>query len=329
MELLVALLPLIILCTAVLAVIFGIIALRHLSVRIISRRLRLARRAHGEFLRELTPIRNGAIQLRDSARSKKDLNSWDFAYQRNRWLAENQDLIRQSSEAHRKNSEVHDRILKVLQPELEATRMLSFPLRRLERKKVERVLRKLDWPRSIVLHMTANYTSPAGRVNISESDVYVHALEDGEGLTASSVKTLPAIFDEPQRLQFPGVYVYTYPSFMEGRQVFPLKIGKSESSVYARVRQQISQGGAAIPEDPIIICAMRFDQGAGAAEATLHASFRAARTSGGGTEWFSISLRDLRNELVARGYAATWNKELSTPRFEETWSRKASGEPRH
>lgn len=64
---------------------------------------------------------------------------------------------------------------------------------------------------------------------------------------------------------------------------------------------------------------MRFDQGAGTAEVTLHASFRDSRTSGGGTEWFSIGLRDLRNELVARGYQATWNSELNTPRFTDTW----------
>lgn len=323
MELLVALLPLIILSTAVLAEIFGVIAIRHISVRIFSKRLRLARKAHGEFLRELKPIRNGAIQLRESARSKKDLNSWDFAYQRNRWIAENQELIRKSSQAHLENNALYDRILKEIEPQLEAAKALSFPLRRLERKKVERVLKRLDWPRSIVLHMTANYTSPAGRVNISENDVYVHRLDGDKGLATASAKSLPVLFDDPSRLQFPGVYVYSYPSFMEGRQVFPLKIGKSESSVYARVRQQISQGGAAIPEDPIIICAMRFDQGAGTAEAALHASFRDAKTSGGGTEWFSIGLRELRNELAARGYSATWNRALNTPRFADTWKKNA------
>lgn len=220
MELLVALLPLIILSAAVLAVIFGAVAIRHIFVRIFSKRLRLARRAHEEFLRELAPIGDGVVQLRDSARSKKDLNSWDFAYQRNRWIAENQKFIRESSEAHRKNSALYDRILQEIQPQIEAARTLSFPLRRLEQKKVERVLQRLDWPRSIVLQMIANYTSPAGRVNISESDVYVHNLGESAGAPTSSTKALPMLFDDPQKLQFPGVYVYSYPSFMEGRQVF-------------------------------------------------------------------------------------------------------------
>jgi len=327
MELLVALLPLIILCAAVLAVVFGVIAIRSLSVRMLSRRLKLVRRAHGEFLRGVATIPNGPIRVHASARSKKDLKSWDFAYQRNRWIAENQQLIRQSSEAHLKNSELHGQILSRLQPELEVTKELSFFLRRLERKKVERTLRQLDWPHSLVLHMTANYTSPAGRINISESDVYVHELGASNGLKAASSKTLPVLFDDPKKLQFPGVYVYSYPSFMEGRSVFPMKIGKSESSVHARVRQQISQGGAAIPEDPIIICAMRFDQGAGTAESLLHVSFKNARTKGGGTEWFSIGLKDLRDELAARGYSATWNSALNSPRFAATWSHKATGEP--
>jgi len=321
MELLVALLPLIILCAAVLAVIFGVMAIRHLSVRVLSRRLKLARRAHGEFLRGVATIPSGAIRVHASARSKKDLSSWDFAYQRNRWIAENQQLIRQSSEAHLKNSKLHEQIVGRLHPELEAARALSFPFRRLERKKVERILRKIDWPRSLVLHMTANYTSPAGRINISESDVYVHELGFPNGLRAASSKVLPVLFDDPKKLQFPGVYVYSYPSFMEGRSVFPMKIGKSESSVHARVRQQIAQGGAAIPEDPIIICAMRFDQGAGVAESLLHASFKAAKTTGGGTEWFSIGLKDLRDELAARGYSATWNSALNNPRFTATWKR--------
>jgi len=317
----VALLPLIILCAAVLAVVFGIIAVRHLSVRMFSRRLKLARKAHGEFLRGVVAIQGSPIRVHASARSKKDLSSWDFAYQRNRWIAENQELIRRSSGAHRKNLEFHEQITLRLQPELEATREISFPLKRLERKKVESVLRQLEWPHSLVLHMTANYTSPAGRVNISESDVYVHALGESNGLKAASSKALPVLFDDPKTLQFPGVYVYSYPSFMEGRSVFPLKIGKSESSVHARVRQQIAQGGAAIPEDPIIICAMRFDQGAGVAESLLHASFKAARTTGGGTEWFSIGLKDLRDELAARGYSATWNSALNNPRFTTTWKR--------
>lgn len=289
------------------------IILDDLLVHATSKRLKLAKEARRTFLESRAFVMDGPIQVYGTARSKKDLSSWDFNYQKDRWLAENQELVTEYLNAHQFNLELSKRALAEIELQFASTEESIGLLRRTEQKKVAKVLRGIDWPQELVLHLHANYTSPAGRINLNDSQVYRYSLESsGIGIAdLSTAASVPRTFEDPQKLQFPGVYVYSYPSLMEGREVFPVKIGKSESSVYSRVRQQISQGGAAIPEDPFIICAVRIDNGAGTAEAKLHSTFRAHRTQGGGTEWFSISLQQLRNELTARKYSSTWNSKLS------------------
>ena len=316
MEFLIALLPLIILVALAALAVLALRLVGHLLVTLTSKRLRAAKRAAKEFHGNKVAIEGKPIEVYGSARSKKDFDSWDFVYQRNHWIAEHQELIADAAEAHRINSELHGRIVGELSSRIEALQRLSFPLRRLEARKLKRILEKMSWPRELVLSLKANYRSPAGRINLNDIQIYSYDLEAGGLERAVASSKVPLIFDNPKALQFPGVYVYSYPHFMEGKDVFPVKIGKSESSVHARVRQQIAQGGAAIPEDPIIICAIRLDQGAGTAEALLHSSFRARRTKGGGTEWFTISLKELRDELTARKYSSTWNKELGSPRYQ-------------
>jgi hypothetical protein len=315
-TILLALLPLILIALVPVGMVLLVTLLASLAIRFASKQFRMVLRAQNEFSSKMSETVDHRIKVHGSARSKKDLESWDFIYQKNRWIAEHQDLIASAARSQQENAELYEELMGELLPKLKATRKLPFPLRKLEGRKVEKALSKISWPQVLVLHFFANYTSPAGRVNLNDSEVYTYDLREiSSASTVSSVPT-PLIFDDPRKLQFPGVYVYSYPSFMEGREIFPVKIGKSESSVHARVKQQIAQGGAAIPEDPIIICAIRLDQGAGIAESLLHASFRAKRTQGGGTEWFSISLKELRDELTARKYSSTWNKELGSARYQ-------------
>jgi len=315
MEIILLLLPAVLIALIPLSFVLLAFLIGALCIRFGSKRLRMAKLAQRDFLNRRSMPMEARIKISSSARSKKDLDSWDFVYQKNRWLAEHSELMESASKAHRENSVLYAQISGELIPKLESTRKLPFPLRGTERRKVERALSKMSWVQSIELRCHANYTSPAGRVNLSDSEVYSFDLSKTGSASPVSSASVPLIFDDPKALQFPGVYVYSYPHFMEGKTVFPVKIGKSESSVHARVRQQIAQGGAAIPEDPIIICAIRLDQGAGTAEALLHASFRDRRTEGGGTEWFTISLKDLKDEFAARKYSSTWNKELSSERY--------------
>jgi len=310
------LIPVVLIALIPLGLVLLIFLIGALCIRFRSKRLKIAKLIQSEFLRQMSMPVDHRIEITGSARSKKDLDSWDFVYQKNRWLAENPELIASAAKAHRHNLALYEQVSEKLMPRLESARRLPFPFRSTERRKVERALSKLSWVQVVELHCHANYTSPAGRVNISDSEIYSFDLSKTGSTAPVSSVPIPLVFDDPKTLQFPGVYVYTYPNFIEGKTVFPVKIGKSESSVHSRVRQQIAQGGAAIPEDPIIICAIRMDEGAGTVEALLHASFREHRTEGGGTEWFTISLKQLKDELTARKYASTWNRELASNRYQ-------------
>lgn len=293
-----------------LGLILSVVLIRHLAVNLRSKRLRTARRYRKEFLRSRKGERIRPVKIHDSARSRKDLQGWDFVYQRNRWIAENSELVESAKLIYEKNLKAYELIAPRAKTEINESPRMGLLLRRLEAKKVEKTLAQMIWPKGIQLLLSANYTSPAGRVNVNRAMAYFFDFNDSTLAVSTDGPAVESVFDRPESLQFPGVYVYSYPAFM-GTERFPLKIGKSESSIYARVRQQTVGGGAAIPQDPVIVCAIRSEKDAGAIEARLHASFRRHRTQGGGTEWFNITLQELRAEFIARGYSSTWSREFS------------------
>ena len=284
----------------------------HLMVRITSKRVKLAKAAYEDFINDKKHIDEKPIEINSSARNKRDLDSWDFTYQKNRWLAENDNLVTEYSKAYQWNSHRFVEILDGLQKALDRFKKLPFYLGKIEAAKIAKILKSIDFPSELILNLSANYTSPAGRINLDKTHIYKHSLEDFvESTSVGGGKGTETVFRDAKDLQFPGVYVYTYPNFMV-KDIFPLKIGKSESSVYARVMQQIANGGAAIPEAPVIICAIRLDEGAGRVESLFHANFTNRKTKGGGIEWFTVSLEELRQEITARGYSAVWNPKYST-----------------
>lgn len=100
-------------------------------------------------------------------------------------------------------------------------------------------------------------------------------------------------FFSDKELDWPGVYIYTYPGY-ENRAY---KIGMSSRSVIERVKEQ--SRGTAIPEEALIVRAIRTHD-CRQLEKDLHKHLAAARTAGGGQEWFRIALKELDQALLAK-----------------------------
>lgn len=127
-------------------------------------------------------------------------------------------------------------------------------------------------------------------LNAVASDPTAQRVEDDVAVNASI---------RAEAEQVPGIYVYTLPHYWrhkvdpENDQTY-LKVGKSETDVFSRVRGQRT---TALPEDPWLLRVYETDD-AGLVERRFHAMLDAAdhhrsQSTRGGREWFMTSLRIL------------------------------------
>lgn len=130
------------------------------------------------------------------------------------------------------------------------------------------------------------------------SDTVGRRVEDEQAIVATT---------QAEELAVPGVYVYALPHYLRhpydedsGRTL--LKVGRADSSVIRRFREQIRT--TALPEDPVLLRVYRCEENDSIRhERKFHALLEAAdhdrstaRT--GGTEWFLTSLKFL-DEVAA------------------------------
>lgn len=104
-------------------------------------------------------------------------------------------------------------------------------------------------------------------------------------------------------INFPGIYVYSYPSYLSQntRGKFLLKVGMSEVSVKQRLQQQRRM--TEVPEDLMVVRDFPSSE-ARRLEKFLHEKLKAQQqqTARGGREWFWTTVEEIEALLWEAGF---------------------------
>lgn len=245
-------------------------------------------------------------------KTKRQYDNFDldrYLFEEIRW-----DNVVKIYENSLKNSELVDSIIDSYQLYSKGTQNRSKFYRKIEEKIYNKYLDKVKSKKNVIVNVKVSYTTPAGRNHYSKiltkdgTELIDFMNLNGVLLQKSMMKDNSKIFFDDKRdsLSFSGVYGYTYPSMIKENSSFPIKIGKTDTEIGKRVKEQTNH--TSTPENPIILMAIpRENFLPYEIEKHLHRLFFTKRIVGGGSEWFNLTTSELYSSVVEYYPNAKWN----------------------